>query len=176
MEDIHIVRQELASALQREKKLIERNEQLNDFIENAAIALHWVNGSGIITWANQTELTMLGYAKEEYIGKHISNFHADKKVIEDILQRLINKETLKNYPSILKAKNGTLIPVLINSNVRWDGNKFIHTRCFTRDISDLKKFQEEKTDLIAELNEQNKSLRKEVDILKKQLNLYSKTT
>jgi two-component system sensor histidine kinase VicK len=112
--------------------LEERIHELEDFIENAALPLHWVNGSGIITWANKFELDMLGYSKEDYVGRHIANFHADKDVIEDILKRLTNKETLINYPAQLVAKDGSIKKVLINSNVFWKDGKFVHTRCFTR--------------------------------------------
>ncbi|HEV7783526.1 MAG TPA: PAS domain-containing protein [Chitinophagaceae bacterium] len=161
--------EQLANSRVREKDLQVRVEDLEDFIENASIPLHWVNGSGIITWANQVELDLLGYGKEEYIGKHISNFHADKNVCEDILTRLIRKETLYNYPAMLVAKNKKYIPVLINSNVRWDGDKFLHTRCFTRDISDLKKIENDKVSLINELQEQNSALKAELRSLKNEL-------
>ena len=110
--------------------------EVNDFIENAPVPLHWVNGSGIIIWVNQAELNLLGYEKNEYINKHISNFHADKEVIEDILTRLVNKKTLINYPARLKCKDGSIKPVLISTNVYWKDCEFIHTRCFTKDITD----------------------------------------
>lgn len=174
MEDITTLQKDLDESRQREKDLALRNEELEDFMENAAMPLHWVNGSGIILWANKAELELLGYEKEEYVGKHISNFHADKNVINDILQRLINKQTLKNHPSILKAKNGSLIPVIINSNVRWESDKFIHTRCFTRDISDLRQVEKEKIELINELQEKNIALKAEVEGLKNQLKASTK--
>lgn len=112
-------------------------KELKDFVENASIPLHWVNGSGIIIWVNQAELDLLGYTKEEYLNQHISKFHADKQVIEDILTRLINKETLRNYPATLVCKDGSVRHVIINSNVYWENGEFIHTRCFTRDITDI---------------------------------------
>ena len=111
-------------------------EDVYDFIENVPMPLHWVNGSGIIIWANKAELDLLGYEKCEYINKHISNFHAEKETIDDILVRLVNKEHLKNYPSKLKCKDGSIKQVLINSNVYWRDGEFVHTRCFTRDVTD----------------------------------------
>jgi two-component system, OmpR family, sensor histidine kinase VicK len=128
--------------IEKENQILkDRVEDLEDFIENAALCLHWVNGSGIIIWANQFELDVMGYKKEDYVGKHISNFHADKEVIDNILFRLINKETLINYPARLLTKEGKIINVLINSNVFWKEGEFIHTRCFTREIPDLSKIE-----------------------------------
>ena len=46
-----------------------RDEELIDFFQNAPIAMHWLNGNGTVLWANQTELNVLGYTAEEYIGK-----------------------------------------------------------------------------------------------------------
>src|SRR5688572_15558461 len=94
--------------IERIKELEVEVEELRDFIENASVPLHWVNGSGIIIWVNQAELDLLGYTKEEFVGKHISSFHADKDVIEELLTRLGKKETLENYPARLKCKNGTI--------------------------------------------------------------------
>jgi two-component system sensor histidine kinase VicK len=133
--------------------------ELTDFVENAALPLHWVNGAGIITWANQAELDSLGYSKAEYIGFPISDFHADDEVIGDILGRLINNETLQNYSARLKCKDGSIKNVLINSNVLWQNGKFIHTRCFTRDITEIIREQERKAELSAQLEDSEHRLK-----------------
>jgi two-component system, OmpR family, sensor histidine kinase VicK len=154
------------------KKIEELTWEINgllDFIENASIPLHSVNGSGIIIWANKAELDFLGYSKEEYLGKHISHFHANKNIIEDILIRLTNKETLKNYAAQLKGKNGDIKSVLINSNVLWKNDEFIHTRCFTRDITDIRKSEMQKIDTLIELQKENNLLKVQVEQLKKEL-------
>lgn len=129
-------------------RLRHRNEELEDFIENGSIPLHWVNENGIIIWANKAELEALGYTKEEYVGHPIKDFHADEPVINDILKRLANKETLRNYPARLKRKDGTIREVLINSNVLWKDDKFVHTRCFTRDITELKELERKKDEFM----------------------------
>ncbi|MCA1576171.1 MAG: PAS domain S-box protein [Acidobacteria bacterium] len=115
-----------------------RERELADFIENASVGLHCVGPDGIILWANQCELDMLGYSREEYIGWHIANFHADQDVIEDILRRLTNKETLHDHEARVVCKDGSVKHVLINSNVMWEGERFVHTRCFTHDITKRK--------------------------------------
>jgi len=109
--------------------------ELTDFIENAVVPLHWVDGSGIILWANQAELDFLGYAREEYIGAPITRFHADQPVIADILCRLGNGEYLTGYEARLRAKDGSIKDVAIHSSVYCEQGEFVHTRCFTIDIS-----------------------------------------
>jgi PAS domain S-box-containing protein len=109
---------------------------------NATVAMHWVGPDGIVLWANRTELEMLGYAPEEYIGHHITEFHADAPVIEDILSRLTCGETLREYEARLRCKDGSIRHVLINSNGLFEDGKFVHTRCFTRDITERKRAEQ----------------------------------
>ncbi|MDB4966151.1 MAG: sensor protein [Myxococcales bacterium] len=120
------------------------DETLRDFVENAVYGLHWVGADGIIEWANKAEMELLGYVRHEYIGHHISEFHADPEVIEDMLARLTRNETLHDYEARLRCKDGSIKVVLIGSNVLWEDGKFIHTRCFTRDITEKKKAEEAK--------------------------------
>jgi PAS domain S-box-containing protein len=132
------------NALEKTSAIVEsRERELRDFLENASVGMHWVGPDGIVLWANRTEMEMLGFTPEEYIGHHISEFHADQAVIEDILRRLTNGETLCNYEARLRCKDGSVRHVLINSNVLWDEDKFIHTRCFTRDITDRKQTEQQ---------------------------------
>jgi PAS domain S-box-containing protein len=111
---------------------------LRDFLDNAAIGIHRVNADGIIEWANQYELQSLGYEPEEYIGQHISNFHASESRIKEILGRLTANEVLQGFDAMLRCKDGSIKHVLIDSNVHWEQGKFIHTRCFTRDVTETR--------------------------------------
>ncbi len=118
-----------------ESRIRTSEQELNDFFENANVALHWVGPDGIIQRANRAELEMLGYESEEYVGRHIADFHVDQDVIGDILARLSGGETLHGYPARLRAKDGSIRDVLINSSVLWDNGRFLHTRCFSLDVT-----------------------------------------
>ena len=52
-----------------EEELRRSERELSDFFENATIGLHWVGPDGTILRANRTELDMLGYSREEYVGR-----------------------------------------------------------------------------------------------------------
>jgi PAS domain S-box-containing protein len=124
----------------RSEAALRRSEaDLRDFVENAAVGMHWVGPDGLITWANKAELKMLGYAEEEYIGHAVAEFHADAAVIADILKRLGRGEALAEYPASLRCKDGSIREVLISSNVRIEEDRFVHTRCFTRDITESRR-------------------------------------
>ncbi|HEV3262610.1 MAG TPA: PAS domain S-box protein [Gemmataceae bacterium] len=131
--------QEIEQRTQAEESLRRSERDLADFFENAAIGLHWVGPDGSILRANQAELDLLGYPREEYVGHHIAEFHADAEVISDILRQLQAGETLRDYAARLRCKDGSIKDVLIDSSVLWEEGRFIHTRCFTRDITERKR-------------------------------------
>ena len=124
-----------------EGELERSRRDLEDFFENGAVALHWVASDGSILRVNQAELDLLGYTREEYVGRHIAEFHAEPPVIDDMLARLSRGEKLDKYEARLKAKDGSIKHVLISSNVNFREGQFINTRCFTLDVTELKKMQ-----------------------------------
>ena len=67
-----------------EDELERSRRDLEDFFENGAVALHWVASDGSILRVNQAELDLLGYTREEYVGRHIAEFHAEPLIIDDI--------------------------------------------------------------------------------------------
>lgn len=108
-----------------------------DFFESGSIALHMVGEDGTILHANEAELKLLGYSIEEYVGHHISKFHADRLVLDDILTRLKKGEKLDKYPARLRARDGSIKHAEISSSGLFDNGDFVSTRCFTVDVSDL---------------------------------------
>ena len=124
------------SERKRSEEALRRSEaELTDFFETAAIGLHWVGSEGTVLRVNQAELDLLGYSREEYVGRNIADFHVDRAVIEDILSRLQAGEVLSDYSARLRCKDGSIKHVRINTSVFREQERFVHTRCFTRDIT-----------------------------------------
>ena len=126
---------DISARREAENALVRSEKDLADFFENANVCLHWVGADGIILRANRAELALLGYAQDEYVGRHIADFHADQATIESILRSLTGDETLDDYPARLRCKDGSIREVLINSNVLREDGEFVHTRCITRDVT-----------------------------------------
>jgi two-component system, chemotaxis family, CheB/CheR fusion protein len=124
-------------------------QDLRDFFDNAAVGLNWVGQDGIVMRVNQTELDLLGYTRHEYVGHHIAEFHADADVIDDFLHRLSIGQTVRDCSAQMRCKDGSIKHVLINSNVLWEDGKFVHSRCFTRDITEQKRAEEARALLAA---------------------------
>jgi PAS domain S-box-containing protein len=136
------LRDSLRDLRTNEERLRASEEQLRDFVENATLGLHRVGPDGTILWANRAELELLGYSEQEYVGQSIAEFHADKSTIDDILTRLRRGEALHNCEARMRAKDGSIKHVLISSSVLRRDGEFIHTRCFTRDITARREAEE----------------------------------
>ena len=77
----HELSAEIAERRKAEADLRHTLEELTDFVEHGPLPLHWVGPDGTILWANEAELHLLGYTRAEYIGHHITEFHADRSVM-----------------------------------------------------------------------------------------------
>eukprot|EP00979_Chaetoceros_neogracilis_P009151 scaffold2077_cov233-Chaetoceros_neogracile.AAC.2 len=118
-----------------------KDAELIDFFQNAPIALHWLSGEGIVLWANQTELDVLGYTAEEYIGQPIMKFCPDEEeLVLEIFKQLGSGNSIRDVPVRFRTKDGRIVDLLIDSNVKYDSQTkdFSHTRCFIRDDTQRK--------------------------------------
>jgi PAS domain S-box-containing protein len=134
---------------QTEARIRRSEQELADFFDNATVGLHWAGPDGTILRANRAELAMLGYSADEYIGHCIAEFHVDADTIDGILRRLRSGETVRNCEARMRCRDGSIKHVLIDSSVLWDNGRFVHTRCFTRDITEQKRAEETRLRLAA---------------------------
>jgi PAS domain S-box-containing protein len=157
---------EVAERRALEQSLRRRERELADFFDNAPMGLHWVGPDGLIQRVNQAELNLLGYSREEYLGHHIAEFHVDPQASADILRRLHAGEEVHDYEARLRCKDGSLKHVLIDANVLCEEGRFIHTRCFTRDITAQKRaeaaVQQAYGELEQRVRERTAALRREM--------------
>ncbi|HWP82414.1 MAG TPA: PAS domain S-box protein [Bacteroidota bacterium] len=136
--------------IRAEEELARRRHELTDLIENAAIGIHWENVQGQIIWANHTELELLGYSLEEYIGHDFLDFCADQSAVVQFSKLLRQHTPVRNFETRLKTRDGSFKFVSINANAVFHEGEFIHFRVFTRDITERK---------IAELEAEHRSQR-----------------
>jgi PAS domain S-box-containing protein len=146
---------EIAQRRNLEAALRAREQELTDFLENAVEGLHWIGRDGVILWANSAELALLGYERDEYVGHHIAEFHVDRAVVDEMLARLLRQETLRDFEARMRARDGSIKHVLVSSNALFRNGQFVHTRCFTRDITDRRRLDDE-------LKRQNEALTRQV--------------
>ena len=113
-------------------------EDVEDFLDNAAVPIHRVDRDGIIRYVNRAEMQLLGYDVDEVVGHHIGEFHIDRDAVDAILTRLNRGETVRDFEAQLRAKDGTVRYVEITSNAQTRDGEFISSRCFTRDVTSVR--------------------------------------
>jgi two-component system NarL family sensor kinase len=128
-----------------EKILRERSDVVLDLFNNAPFGYHAVNRNFIITEMNETELSWLGYRRDEVIGKmNAFDLYAEdtKRLAENLRQRIYDRklESIQDQEMRYKRKDGTILPVLVNSVVIYDINgDFSHYKTALFDITSRKK-------------------------------------
>ena len=106
---------------------------LSDYFHAAPVGLHLTTADGAIKRTNLAELELLGYTgrEDEYLGRHVAEFHADSDAVQTLLDRLVEGETVTEYEATLLRRDGKPQKVLLYANAVINGGRFGGVRCFT---------------------------------------------
>jgi PAS domain S-box-containing protein len=129
-----------------EKALLKSGERFRDLYDNAPDMYHSLDKNGIIVDCNETEAKMLGYKKEEIIGRHVTDFFAEKsKRLFDLdFPPLEQKKSLRNIEREFSRKDGTIFPASLNVFFEYDENgEFKGTKTISRDITERKRLEKQ---------------------------------
>jgi PAS domain S-box-containing protein len=124
-----------------QKSLQSRESELAEILENAVEGVQQVGPDQTILWTNKALLKLLGYAPQEYIGHPLGDFHVHQHVFEEFWAKLMRREDIYDFPAELRCKDGSVKQVVIHSNGLWENGKFVHTRCFVRDVTEQKRLE-----------------------------------
>jgi PAS domain S-box-containing protein len=105
--------------------------------------IHSIDDHGNIIYTNKTAEQLLGYTKEEFLKMNIRQIYAPE--ILDALEKGftdLKKKGDKTVESMLKTKDGRLIPVEIRSfSIYDDEGQFLRTFSILRDMREIKELQ-----------------------------------
>src|SRR6185436_20600450 len=90
---------------------------------------------------------------EEYVGHSIAEFYVDPEVAAGIVRRLVANESVQNQEAQLRCGDGSTKHLLISANGLWENGALVHARVFTRDVTELKRFEEENRRYCEEIEE-----------------------
>ncbi|HAX62430.1 MAG TPA: hypothetical protein DCX95_07770, partial [Elusimicrobia bacterium] len=142
-----------------ETRLLETEKKYQDILDNSSDIVHSVDAAGFIIFANKKECELLGYSKEELIGKHIKEIYSSEtwndmeKGFETI--KRLGMSFVRNGKMV--KKSGEKLDVEIQSVAIYDENRnFLRTRSIIRDITERKQAEKEKEKLAAQLLHQAK--------------------
>ena len=165
----------LLTIISYRKKMVtvlrDSEERYRDFYENAPDMFHSVNKDGVIIDCNETEARMLGYKKEEIIGRPIADFFSDStiKIYEQEFPTLKNKRVHLDREREFVRKDGSMFTASLNIFTEVDEHgELIKTKTIARDLTErrrveeLKKSQEQLRSLSAYLEHAREEEKKRI--------------
>jgi PAS domain S-box-containing protein len=138
-----------------ERQMMQMQEEiqyLRDFRDNARLPMYSVNSSSEIYWANTAMLKMMGYqdCPEEYFGS-VCQYHKNKALFKEMIDTILGKEELVDFPCKLIRRDGTVLDVSFNSNAYFDSsNNFVYSRCIVQDMTANRVLEHDRDFLITE--------------------------
>ncbi|HEY9512880.1 MAG TPA: PAS domain S-box protein, partial [Rhodanobacter sp.] len=117
-------------------RVIQPRGDADDLFENGVVGLRLVGPDGTILRANQAELDLLGYRHDDYVGHQLGEFDADGDRLGRLLERVRAGESVNKYPARMVGADGRVRDVQISSSGRFLRGEFLHSRCFTVDVSE----------------------------------------
>ncbi len=112
-------------------------------LEHFPDIIHSVGDDGRIVFTNRAAERLLGYTRDELIGMPVRDIYADEILADmDSGFQDLKERGEKQVESLLKAKDGTRIPVEIRSfSIYDDAGNFVRTFSILRDIRQIKELQ-----------------------------------
>ncbi|HAF30114.1 MAG TPA: hypothetical protein DCG75_13820 [Bacteroidales bacterium] len=137
--------------------LKESEERFRTYIESSPMAIFIANKSGKYQFVNQSAIEMLGYTKKELLNMSIPDI-LDSSVLEmgiKHFKQLKKEGKAKSHETVFVAKNSKKISLILDA-IKISDNQFI---AFCKDISDIKKYEEE----LKDRNEEYYALNEELE-------------
>ncbi|NIP27371.1 MAG: PAS domain S-box protein [Phycisphaerae bacterium] len=130
-----------------EQEVMETQERFSDFFKNAPIGFHIFGPDQIIVDINDAELEMIGYSRDEIVGKKTWAeliIPEERQQFKEHWYNIISKGQVKNLEYTLVHKDGHYINIILNASSRFDKNgNLINTRGSVLNITERKRSEQE---------------------------------
>lgn len=143
---IDLLNNEITHRRQAEEALRISEKKYRNLYNNAPDMYHTLNKDKIVIDCNETEARMLGYKKEEIIGRPIADFLTEesRQMLEQDFPLIQKNKALYNLKRTFIRKDGSTFPAILNTYTDFDEKgEFVCTRSIARDITEIKRAEEE---------------------------------
>ena len=159
------------------QRLRASEEYFRDFFANAPVGFHIFGPDRVITDINEAELAMIGYTRDEVVGKKIWAaliIPVQRDRFEKHWQDIITKGQVRDLEYTLVHKDGHNINVVLNASSRFDEHSnLINTRGSVLDITECKQAENElekaKHELETRVQDRTKELATTVEVLQSEV-------
>jgi PAS domain S-box-containing protein len=136
-----------------EEMLTESEERYRSLFEDSSDAIYTVSRDGIILDANEAAMNLFGYPRSDMPGMNVLLLYATPEERTRFQDEVEKKGSVKNFEVKLRKKDGTVMECLYTSSVRRSapGSDIIGYHCIIRDMTENKRLEKEKQQLIEDL-------------------------
>jgi PAS domain S-box-containing protein len=124
-------------------KLVKSEEKFRNIFESFQDLYFRTDFKGNITMLSPSVKDIMGYRESELKSKNITNFYIYNIKIKTLLKDLINHGSVRNFETGIVHKSGKVIPTICNIRIIRDGKKPLYIEGTARDITELKKTNEQ---------------------------------
>ncbi|MDV2496647.1 MAG: PAS domain S-box protein [bacterium] len=131
-----------------------KRDHLDTLIEQSTDAIIATDRYGKITLFNEGAEALSGYRREEVIGKRAPVLYESEEDAKEVMRRMREDGgTISAFETVFKAKDGSLIPVLISASLLFDEDgQEAGTVGFSKDLRERKR-REDEIRILKEFNE-----------------------
>jgi PAS domain S-box-containing protein len=130
----------------RAEDALEKSERtFHELFDEAPIGYHECDNQGRIVRVNRTELDMLGYGKEEMLGRPVWEFIVEDETSRKAIVAKLEGSMLSDQPyeRTFRRRDGATLDVLLRDRLlQNEGGKVVGIRSALQDVSELKKAEE----------------------------------
>ncbi len=144
--------QDITEKKRAEEALKEAQRYARGLIEASLDSLVTISAEGKITDVNHAMELITGLSRNEMIGTGFSNYCTDPELARKGYQQVFRDGYVRDYSLDIKHRNGKITPVLYNASVYKDAQgRIAGIFVAARDITELKRAEQEKISLEAEV-------------------------
>jgi PAS domain S-box-containing protein len=139
---------EITEPKQAEEALRRSKERFRKVVETMRVGLSAIDGNGLITYVNDQMCQMLGYSRDEIIGRPTVDFYDEesRKHQEEIFAKR-RKGVVKNptpYEITWVAKDGHKVNTILTPTPKYDADgHFVSSFAIVTDITERKRMEQE---------------------------------
>ncbi len=169
------IMEDITERKKMEEALKESEERYRSLVENSRDSIVIIDLKGNVQFANKYTEELTGYTMEEGVGMNVREITPLRYWPKNLnmLKEAITGRPIPYFESVIKRKDGTLIPVESGGQAIFKDGKVVGIQIITRDITERKQAEEELRtyrhhleelveERTTELKKTNKQLKKEI--------------
>ena len=127
------------------KEVQKAREYLETLIEDSLDAIISTDKEGMVVLFNKGAEVLLGYRREEVFGQRVTLLYESEERAKEVMRQMRERGgRVAGFETILRAKGGSIIPVLISASILYDEEgEEAGTVGFNKDLRERKRAKEQ---------------------------------